>query len=171
MLPGIENFLLFLVTESFVFGKIIRVLRREMTSKVLLAKRWIPVFGVASPITLVTIAFRGARAPESLAEQADDACHSTIVLRLCDLESKFKQMFMLKRRCARLCTACLPLLHGLRHVNLPVNVSRRPKASTYRKLRQAAQARPGRLQAVPLHHQYHSLAAWRLAASPNARQL
>ncbi len=129
-----------------------------MTGKVLLAKRRIPIFGVVGSIVLATIVFHGARAPEPLAEQADDACHNAIVLRLCDLESKFKQMFLLKRRCARRCTACLPLLHGLRHVNLPMNALRRPKASTCRKLRQAAQARPGGLQAAPLHHQYHSLA-------------
>jgi len=144
-LPGIEEFLLFLVTESLVLGEIIRVLRREMTSKVLLAKRRIPIFGVAGPIALTTIIFRGARAPKPLAEQAYDACHNAIVLRLCDLESKFKQMFLLKRRCARRCTACLPLLHSLRHVNLLVNASRRSKASTCRKLRQATPARPGGL--------------------------
>jgi hypothetical protein len=32
--PGIEDFLLFLVIESLVLGEIIRVLRREMTGKV-----------------------------------------------------------------------------------------------------------------------------------------
>jgi hypothetical protein len=100
-LLGIEEFLLFLVIENLVLGEIIRVLRREMTSKVLLAKRRILVFGVVGPIALTTIVFRDARAPEPLAEQVDDACHNAIVLRLCDLESKFKQMFLLKRRCAR----------------------------------------------------------------------
>jgi hypothetical protein len=39
-----------------------------MIDKVLFAKRRIPVFGVASPIALATIVFRGARAPEPLAE-------------------------------------------------------------------------------------------------------
>jgi hypothetical protein len=67
-----------------------------MTGKVLLVKRQILVLGVAGPIALVTIVFRGARAPEPLAEQVDDACHNAIVLRFCDLESKFKQMFLLK---------------------------------------------------------------------------
>jgi hypothetical protein len=148
-LPGIEEFILFLVTETLVLGEIIRVLRREMIGKVLIAKRRIPIFGVAGLITLTTIVFRGARTPEPLVEQADDACHNAIVLRLCDLESKFKQMFLLKRCYARQCTTCLPLLHGLRHVNLPVNASKRPKASTCRKLHQAAQARPGGLQATP----------------------
>ncbi|CAM6057362.1 unnamed protein product [Sphagnum tenellum] len=56
------------------------VLRHEMTGKVLLAKRWIPVFGLAGLIALATIIFRGARAPEPLAEQANDACHNNIVL-------------------------------------------------------------------------------------------
>jgi len=57
-----------LVTESLVLGEIIRVLRREMTGKVLLAKRRILVFGVVGPIALTTIVFRGARAPKPLAE-------------------------------------------------------------------------------------------------------
>jgi hypothetical protein len=61
-----------------------------MIGKVILAKRRIPLFGVAGLIVLATIIFRGARVPESLAEQEDNACHNTIVLRLCDLESKFK---------------------------------------------------------------------------------
>jgi hypothetical protein len=39
-----------------------------MTGKVLLAKRRIPVFGVAGPIALPTIVFRGTRADEPLAE-------------------------------------------------------------------------------------------------------
>jgi len=148
-LPGIEEFLLFLVTESLVLGEIIRVLRREMTGKVFLVKWRIPIFGVTGPIAFTTIVFRGARAPEPLAEQADDACHNAIVLRLCDLESKFKQMFLLKRRCARWCTACFPFLHGLHHVNLPVIASRRSKASTCRKLHQAMPAKRGGLQATP----------------------
>jgi len=67
-LPGIEKILLFLVTKSLVLGEIIRVLQHEMTGKVLLAKRRILVFGVAGPIALATIVFRGARAPEPLAE-------------------------------------------------------------------------------------------------------
>jgi hypothetical protein len=67
-----------------------------MTGKVLLAKWRILIFGVVGPIALATIVFRGARAPELLAEQVDNACHNVIVLRLCDLESKFKQMFLLK---------------------------------------------------------------------------
>jgi hypothetical protein len=49
-LPGIENFLLFLVTESLVLDEIIRVFRHDMTGKVLLAKRRILVFGVAGPM-------------------------------------------------------------------------------------------------------------------------
>jgi len=57
-----------LVTKSLVLGEIIRVLRREMIGKILLVKRQIPVFGVAGPIARATIVFRGARAPELLAE-------------------------------------------------------------------------------------------------------
>jgi hypothetical protein len=56
-----------------------------MIGKVLLAKRRIPIFGVVGPIALATIVFRGTRAPELLAEQADDACQNAIVLQLCDL--------------------------------------------------------------------------------------
>jgi hypothetical protein len=142
-----------------------------MTGKILLAKRRILVFGVVGPIAFATIVFRGAKVPEPLVKQADDACHNAFVLRLCDLESKFKQMFLLKRRCARRCTAYLPLFHGLRHVNLPVNASRQPKASTCRKLRQAALARPSKLQAPPLHHQYHSLVAWQLGDWPQCTSI
>jgi hypothetical protein len=78
--PGIEDFLLFLVIESLVLGEIIRVLRREMTGKVSLRKWRILVFSVTGLIALVTIVFRGARAPEPLAEQADDACHNATML-------------------------------------------------------------------------------------------
>jgi hypothetical protein len=72
VLPSIEEILFFLVTESFVLSEIIKVLRREMTGKVFLAKRRIPVFGVAGPIALATIVFRGATALEPLVEQTDD---------------------------------------------------------------------------------------------------
>ncbi len=61
-----------MVTESFVLDEIIRVLQREMIDKVLVAKQRILIFGVAGPIALATIVFRGARAPEPLIEQADD---------------------------------------------------------------------------------------------------
>jgi hypothetical protein len=69
------------------------------------------------------------------------------LLLLCDLESKFKQMFLLKWRCARRCTACLPLLHGLRHVNYF-----RPDQANSRR-----------------RHCTINITPWRLG--PNARQL